>query len=68
MYKPTTKLSAVLTEHPRAAAYLASINPHLKLLGNPVVIGLMAPLHQSSEGRGTGRLDRRRAGSGRGPQ
>ncbi|RIE15951.1 DUF438 domain-containing protein [Candidatus Cryosericum septentrionale] len=43
MYKPTTKLSPVLTEHPRAAAYLASINPHLKLLGNPVVIGLMAP-------------------------
>src|SRR5450756_2765940 len=43
MYKPTTKLSTVLTEHPRAAAYLASINPHLKLLGNPVVIGLMAP-------------------------
>src|SRR5450756_910940 len=43
MYKPTTKLSAVLTEHPRAAAYLASINPLLKLLGNPVVIGLMAP-------------------------
>src|SRR5450830_1191603 len=43
MYKPTTKLSAVLTEHPRAAAYLASINPQLKLLGNPVVIGLMAP-------------------------
>jgi uncharacterized protein len=43
MYKPTTKLSAVLTEHLRAAAYLASINPHLKLLGNPVAIGLMAP-------------------------
>src|SRR5450756_2920894 len=43
MYKPTTKLSTVLTEHPRAAAYLASINPQLKLLGNPVVIGLMAP-------------------------
>ena len=43
MYKPATKLSAVLTEHPRAAAYLASINPNLKLLGNPVVIGLMAP-------------------------
>lgn len=43
MYKPTTELSIVLTEHPRAAAYLASINPHLKLLGNPVVIGLMAP-------------------------
>ncbi|HZL82774.1 MAG TPA: DUF438 domain-containing protein [Candidatus Deferrimicrobium sp.] len=43
MYKPTTKLSVVLTEHPRAAAYLASINPQLKLLGNPVVIGLMAP-------------------------
>lgn len=43
MYKPATKLSAVLTEHPRAATYLASINPKLKLLGNPVVIGLMAP-------------------------
>jgi len=43
MYKPTTKLSTLLTEHPRAAAYLASINPKLKLLGNPVVIGLMAP-------------------------
>lgn len=43
MYKATTKLSTVLTEHPRAAAYLASINPKLKLLGNPVVIGLMAP-------------------------
>lgn len=43
MYKPTAKLSTVLTEHPRAAAYLASINPKLKLLGNPVVIGLMAP-------------------------
>ncbi len=43
MYKPTTKLSVVLAGHPRAAAYLASINPQLKLLGNPVVIGLMAP-------------------------
>ncbi|MCX6097189.1 MAG: DUF438 domain-containing protein, partial [Caldiserica bacterium] len=43
MYKSTTKLSVVLTEHPRAAAYLASINPLLRLLGNPVVIGLMAP-------------------------
>jgi uncharacterized protein len=42
MYKPTTRLSAVLTEHPRAAAYLASTNPHLKLLGNPVIISLMA--------------------------
>ena len=43
MYGPTTRLSTALTEHPRAAAYLASINPKLKLLGNPVVIGLMAP-------------------------
>jgi DUF438 domain-containing protein len=43
MYKPSTKLAAVLAEHPRAAGYLASVNPHLKLLGNPVVIGLMAP-------------------------
>lgn len=43
MYKSTTKLSIILAEHPRAAAYLASINPHLKLLGNPVVVGLMAP-------------------------
>ena len=37
MYKPTTKFSTALTEHSRAAAYLASINPYLKLLGNPVV-------------------------------
>ncbi|MHB8070552.1 MAG: DUF438 domain-containing protein [Candidatus Cryosericum sp.] len=43
MYKPSTKLAAVLAEHPRAAGYLASVNPRLKLLGNPVIIGLMAP-------------------------
>ena len=43
MYKSTTKFSIILAEHPLAAAYLASINPKLKLLGNPVVIGLMAP-------------------------
>lgn len=43
MYKPSTKLAAVLAEHPRAASYLASVNPRLKLLGNPVIVGLMAP-------------------------
>ena len=43
MYSPTTKLSAVLAEHPGAAGYLASVNPRLKLLGNPVIVGLMAP-------------------------
>lgn len=43
MYPPTTKLSSVLAEHPGAAGYLASVNPRLKLLGNPVIVGLMAP-------------------------
>lgn len=43
MYKPTTKLSTVLSEHPRAASYLVSVNSRLKLLSNPVIIGLMAP-------------------------
>lgn len=42
MYKPSTKLAAALAEHPRAAGYLASVNPRLKLLGNPVIVGLMA--------------------------
>jgi DUF438 domain-containing protein len=42
MYKSSTKLAAVLAEHPHAAGYLASVNPRLKLLGNPVIIGLMA--------------------------
>lgn len=43
MYKPTTKFSTVLIEHPRAASYLVSVNSRLKLLGNPVIISLMAP-------------------------
>lgn len=42
MYKPSTKLAQVLNEHPRAARYLASVNPYLKLLANPVIVGLMA--------------------------
>jgi DUF438 domain-containing protein len=42
-YNPTTRLAVVLAEHPSAAQHLASVNPKLKLLGNPVIVGLMAP-------------------------
>ena len=52
MYKPSTKLAQVLNEHPRAAGYLASVNPYLRLLANPVIVGLMAPrmdLHTVAE-------------------
>jgi len=55
MYKPSTKLAAVLAEHPRAAGYLASVNPRLRLLGNPVIVGLMASradLHAIAERAG----------------